>query len=403
MISTGVGSGPDEMLGFPQLTFITILALWIAVITNALAQQPSSPGPTLLEHGLEIAGTRLSAPQTLDLGQALQVLNIPSVSIALIDRGEVAWARAYGGSGTSTRTLYQAASLSKLVAAVAAMRLVQQGRLDLDGNVNAALSSWHIPDSALTRGHPVTVRGLLSMTGGIGVPGYVGYEPGAPLPTLVQILDGVPPANSPPVRVEIVPGSRYAYSGGGYEIVQAIIQDVTRNPFEEALQDLVLRPAGMADSLFAQPLPTTLVPRAATGQDADGRERPGGWRVVPELAAGGLWSTPTDVAKLLIEIARAYRGEASRLLDRETARTMLTPQNGGPYGLGGAVSGSGPSLVLMKRGQNVGYQSYMLIFPETGQGIVVMTGSDNGTTLATALIHRAALAYGWPPLSALPD
>ena len=403
MISTGVGSGPDEMLGSPQLTFITILALWIAVITNALAQQPSSPGPAPLEHGLEIIETGLSAPQHLDLDQALQALKIPSVSVALIDHGEVAWARAYGGSGTSTRTLYQAASLSKLVAAVAAMRLVQQGRLDLDGNVNAALSSWHIPNSALTRGHPVTVRGLLSMTGGIGVPGYVGYEPGAPLPTLVQILDGVPPANSPPVRVEIVPGSRYAYSGGGYEIVQAIIQDVTRKLFEEAVQDLVLRPAGMADSLFAQPLPTTLVLRAATGHDADGRELPGGWRVVPELAAGGLWSTPTDLAKLLIEIARAYRGEASRLLDRETARAMLTPQNGGPYGLGGAVSGSGPSLVLMKRGQNVGYQSYMLIFPETGQGIVVMTGSDNGTTLATALIHRAALAYGWPPLSALPD
>jgi CubicO group peptidase (beta-lactamase class C family) len=403
MISSGVGSGPDEMLGSAQLTFITILALWIAVITNALAQQPSSPGPASLEHGLEIIDTGLSAPQHLDLDQALQVLKIPSVSIALIDRGEVGWARAYGGSGASTRTLYQAASLSKLVAAVAAMRLVQQGRLDLDGNVTAALSSWHIPDSALTRGHPVTVRGLLSMTGGIGVPGYVGYEPGAPLPTLVQILDGVPPANSPPVRVEIVPGSRYAYSGGGYEIVQAIIQDVTRNPFEEALQDLVLRPAGMADSLFARPLPTTLVPRAATGHDADGRELPGGWRVVPELAAGGLWSTPMDLAKLLIEIARAYRGEASPLLDRETARTMLTPQNGGPYGLGGAVSGSGPSLVLMKRGQNVGYQSYMLIFPETGQGLVVMTGSDNGTTLAAALIHRAARAYGWPPLSALPD
>ena len=403
MISTGVGSGPDEMLGSAQLTFITILALWIAVITNALAQQPSSPGPASLEHGLEIIETGLSAPQHLDLDQALQALKIPSVSIALIDRGEVAWARAYGGSGTSTRTLYQAASLSKLVAAVAAMRLVQQGQLDLDGNVNAALSSWHIPDSALTRGHPVTVRGLLSMTGGIGVPGYVGYEPGAPLPTLVQILDGVPPANSPPVRVEIVPGSRYAYSGGGYEIVQAIIQDVAQSPFEEALQDLVLRPAGMADSLFAQPLPTTLVPRAATGHDADGRELPGGWRVVPELAAGGLWSTPMDLAKLLIEIARAYRGEASPLLDRETAQTMLTPQNGGPYGLGGAVSGSGPSLVLMKRGQNVGYQSYMLIFPETGQGLVVMTGSDNGTTLAAALIHRAARAYGWPPLSALPD
>ena len=403
MMSSGIGSGPDEMLASPQLTFITILALWIGVITNALSQQPFSPGPTPLEHGLEIVGTGLSAPQTLDLGQALQVLNIPSVSIALIDRGEVAWARAYGGGGASPRTLYQAASLSKLVTAVAVLRLLQQGRLDLDGNVNAALAAWHIPESELTRGHPVTLRGLLSMTGGIGVPGYVGYAPGAALPTLTQILDGVPPANSPPVRVESAPGSRYAYSGGGYEILQAIIQDVTQKPFEEALQDLVLRPAGMADSSFLQPLPHALVPQAATGHHADGRELPGGWRVVPELAAGGLWSTPTDLAKLLVEIARAYRGEKSPLLDRDTAHAMLTPQNGGPYGLGGAVSGSGPNLALMKRGQNVGYQNYMLVFPETGQGIVVMTGSDNGTMLATALIHRAALAYGWPPLSALPD
>jgi CubicO group peptidase (beta-lactamase class C family) len=342
-----------------------------------------------------------SAVRRLDLPEALQYLHIPSVSLALID-GEQVEVRAYGND-VSARTLYQAASLSKLVAAAAVLRLVDQQLLDLDREVNADLVSWQVPATPLTDDHPVTLRGLLSMTGGMGVPGYLGYEPGSPSPSLVQILDGAPPANSPPVRVEYVPGTRYAYSGGGYEILQAVVQDVTRKPFEEALQDLVLRPLGMADSTFAQPLPDLLVPRAATGHYADGRELPGGWRIVPELAAGGLWSTPTDVAKLLVEIARAYRGEASKLLDRETARAMLTRQNGGPYGLGGAVSGSGRSLALMKRGQNIGYQSYLMIFPETGQGIVVMTGSDNGTTLATALIRRAASAYGWPPFGELPD
>jgi CubicO group peptidase (beta-lactamase class C family) len=131
--------------------------------------------------------------------------------------------------------------------------------------------------------------------------------------------------------------------------------------------------------------------------------------VVPELAAGGLWSTPADLAKLLIEIVRAYIVRAYRdkdgpppLLDRDMVAAMLTTQNGGPYGLGAAVSGTGRGRVLMKRGQNIGYQSYMLVFLETGQGIVVMTGSDNGTTLASALIRRAAAAYGWPPLGALP-
>jgi CubicO group peptidase (beta-lactamase class C family) len=381
---------------------IGCLVVCAAASAAPLAQQRPDSGPAQIERGLEVAHPGSNATERLGLSEALRALKIPSVSVALIERGELAWAHAYGDSA-SIRTLYQAASLSKLVTAVAALRLVQQGRLDLDRNVDADLVSWRLPESDLARGHPVTLRGLLSMTGGIGVPGYLGYEPGSPLPRLMQILDGASPANSPPVRIEYVPGTRYAYSGGGYEILQALIQDTTHQSFHEALQDLVLRPIGMADSLFMQPLPGPLAPRAATGHHVDGAELPGGWRVVPELAAGGLWSTPTDLAKLLIEIARAYRGEGSVVLDRETARTMLNRQNGGPYGLGGAVAGSGRNLVLMKRGQNIGYQAYMLVFPETGQGMVVMTGSDNGTTLATALIRRAAAVYAWPPLGALAD
>jgi CubicO group peptidase (beta-lactamase class C family) len=381
---------------------IGVFVVFAAASAASLAQQRPDSDPALIERDLEIVHSGGNATERLDLGEALRTLKIPSVSVALVERGELAWARAYG-DGASTRTLYQAASLSKLVTAVAVLRLVQQGRLDLDRNSNADLVSWRLPESDLARGHPVTLRGLLSMTGGIGVPGYLGYEPGSPLPSLVEILDGAPPANSPPVRIEYVPGSRYAYSGGGYEILHALIQDTTGQSFDEAMRDLVLRPAGMADSVFVQPLPGPLAPRAATGHHADGAELPGGWRVVPELAAGGLWSTPTDLAKLLIEIGRAYRAGQSQVLDRETARAMLSRQNGGPYGLGGAVAGSGRDLVLMKRGQNIGYQAYMLLFPETGQGMVVMTGSDNGTTLATALIRRAAAAYAWPPLGALAD
>jgi CubicO group peptidase (beta-lactamase class C family) len=143
--------------------------------------------------------------------------------------------------------------------------------------------------------------------------------------------------------------------------------------------------------------------RAARGHYADGRELAGGWRVVPELAAGGLWSTPTDLAKLLIEIVRAYRGEPRQVISQAVAVDMLARQNSGPYGLGGAIAGSGESLVLMKRGQNVGYQGYMLIFPRTGQGIVVLSNSDNGTELATAIIRRAAAVYGWPALGELAD
>ena len=378
-----------------------VLALCLAsVLPSWLRSQPFS-GVDDIEHGLDIVRPGAATASRLDLRDALAALSIPSVSVALIDGGKLAWTHAWGAA--SEQTLYQAASLSKLVTAVAALRLVDLGRLNLDRNVNEDLVGWRVPDNALTAGQSVTLRGLLSMTAGIGVPGYVGYQPGLPLPTLQQILDGAPPAHSQPVRVDNIPGTRFGYSGGGYEIVQALIESKLFGSFDRAMHEIVFSRAGMSSSIFAQPLPLALIGRAARGHYADGRELAGGWRIVPELAAGGLWSTPTDLAKLLIEIVRAYRGEPGQIISHAAAVDMLTRQNNGPYGLGGAIAGSGQSLVLMKRGQNVGYQGYMLIFPITGQGIVVLSDSDNGTALATAIIRRAATVYRWPPLGELAD
>ena len=331
------------------------------------------------------------------LAAAMRRLHVPSVSIAVIGGGGIVWAEAYGDA--SVRTLYQAASLSKVVTAVAALRLVDDGRLGLNTDVNAELRSWHLPPNPFSRNDPVTLRGLLSMTGGVNVPGYTGYPRGAELPDLRQILDGTPPANSPPVHVVREPGSAYAYSGGGYEIVQALIEDATGQGFARATTRLVLRPAGMGESTFDEPRGDDV----ARGHLGSGSEIRGGWRVVPELGAGGLWSCPSDLAWLLIAVARAWRGEMNMLLTKRTAREMLTRQNGGPYGLGGAVVGPESDPVLMKRGQNPGYQSYMLVFPARGQGIVVMTDSDNGTTLTTSLIRHAGTLLRWTLPDLLPD
>ena len=374
-----------------------VVAIGVLLSSGHLRAQPFEA----LEDGLDIHAPDGLVAQNADLAEAMRKLHIPSVDVALIESGRLAWSHTFGTAPDNA--IYQAASLSKLVTAVAALRLVDRGVLDLDRDVNDYLTGWRVPDNDFTRDHPMTLRQLLSMTAGVGVPGYLGYEPGQKRPTLQQILDGTPPANSPPVRVEAIPGSRYAYSGGGFEIVQALIEAKTKMKFEDALQDLLLRPAGMANSYFLQPLPGELVRRAATGHDANGNELPGGWRVVPELAAGGLWTSAMDFARLSLELERAYRGERGALLTRATAQAMMTQQNGGPYGLGAAVAGNGKNCVLMKRGQNIGYQSYMLLFPETGQGIVVLTASDNGTTFATALIRRAAAAYQWPLLGPLLD
>ena len=199
------------------------------------------------------------------------------------------------------------------------MRLVDQKRLSLDTDVNAALTSWKVPTDSFDKDLPVTLRGLLSMTGGIGVPGFIGYEFGVPLPTLTQILNGAPPANSPPITVIAVSGSAYHYSGGGYEIIEALIVDTLHAPFPKAMDALVLKPAEMAHSIFAQPLPPELAGDAARGHYGDGKELPGGFRVCPEHAAAGLWSPPSDLGNLLLLVGRAWRGESRLFLARRRA------------------------------------------------------------------------------------
>jgi CubicO group peptidase (beta-lactamase class C family) len=377
---------------FLSLLFTAILSL------GSSAAQAAEPGAIESDLVITVQGEE----RHVSLDEALKLLNIPSASVALIDEGRIAFANAYG-KGATPDTVYQAASLSKFVAAVGAMRLVEDGTLDLDQDVNDKLTSWRVPSNALDATHKVTLRGLLSMTGGIGVPGFLGYEAGAPLPTLPQILDGAPPANSPPVTVIAVPGSAYHYSGGGYEIAEALMQDATAKPFPQLMQDLVLGPMGMTASSFDQPPGVAFAAKAASGHFGDGTELLGRWHVFPEHAAAGLWSTPTDLAKLLVELADVWQGLSSIFLRRQTLEEMLTPQNGGPYGLGAAIACDGASLVLMKRGQNVGYQGYLMLYPASGQGMVVMTNSDNGSKLAEALIKRAASAYGWPELPPLAD
>jgi CubicO group peptidase (beta-lactamase class C family) len=378
----------------PFLLLVLLFALF-RPIGAAIAAEPGA-----IERDLVV--TVQGEEKRVDIDAALALFNVPSVSIALIDEGRIAFARAYGQETTPT-TLYQAASLSKFVAAIGAMRLVENGTLKLDDDVNETLTPWTVPANEFDSTHKVTLRGLLSMTGGIGVSGFLGYAVEAPLPTLTQILDGAPPANSPPVKVIAVPGSAYHYSGGGYEIAEALMQDATGKPFPQLMRELVLDPMGMADSSFDQPPNAALMARATSGHFGDGKELPGRFHLFPEHAAAGLWSTPTDLAKLLVQLAHTWQGFSSIFLHRRTLQEMLTPQNGGPYGLGAAVAGDGASLVLMKRGQNIGYQGYLILYPATGQGMVVMTNSDNGSRLAEALIKRAAAAYNWPDLPPLAD
>jgi len=329
---------------------------------------------------------------------------VPGVSLAVIDDGRIAWAKAYGtraaggDAPVSPDTLFQAASIGKVVVAVAALRHVGRGALDLDGDVNARLTSWRVPENGFTAAAPVTLRRLLSHSAGVTGSGFRGYAAGEDVPSLRQVLDGLPPANSPPVRVDLVPGTRQRYSGGGYLIVQQLLEDVTGRPFPGLMQEEVLTPCGMAASTFAAPLPPERAAAAATGHRADGAPLPGGWHTYPEMGAGAsLWTTAPDLARFAIAVMRARAGHADGVLPQALAAAMLTPQIG-DRGLGPVLGDDGGDRsYFMHPGANEGFRSLLVAYPERGQGLVILTNGDGGEELCREILRSASVAYGWVP------
>ena len=338
----------------------------------------------------------------MKLTERLQFYKTPGLSVAVINDGRIEWARGYGFTEVggkkpvTTETMFQAASISKPVTAMAALRLVEQNKLALDEDVNKKLVSWKVLDNEFTKEQKVTLRRLLSHSAGLTVSGFLGYPEGEQLPTLRQILEGLkPPANSPPIQVDVVPGSKWRYAGGGYVVLQQLLMDVTATPFEQFMQKTVLKKLRMTHSTFQQPLSPALSGRAAAGHLPDGKMIKGKWFVYPEQAPAGLWSTPTDLAKFAIEIQKSKLGKSNRILTRAMTDQMLTSQIENS-GLGLFLEGQGNSARFTFGGSNVGYKAYFVGYIGTGQGAVIMSNSENGTQLVMEVVRSIAAEYGWP-------
>jgi CubicO group peptidase (beta-lactamase class C family) len=332
----------------------------------------------------------------------MAVDHVPGVSIAVIHNGEIEWAQGFGvvrlgGAPVTTETLFQAGSISKPVSAMAALRLVQEGKLSLDSDVNQALTSWKIPMSTSVPEAIITLRELLTHTAGFTVHGFPGYAAGAPVPTLVQVLNGEKPANTDPVRLEARPGSRWKYSGGGFTVIQQLLTDVSHQQFSTLLHDTVLFPIGMTRSTFEQPLPMELRSGAATPYNANGAPIEGGFHTYPEMAAAGLWTTPTDLARFAIDIQRSLRGDSNHVLSVEMTKQMLVAGQGN-WGLGIGIGGPPENPYFAHGGVDAGFESQLVAYERTGDGAVVMTNAQGGLRLASAIVRSIASVYGWPDL-----
>jgi CubicO group peptidase (beta-lactamase class C family) len=327
--------------------------------------------------------------------------DVPGVSVAVIEDFAVDYMEVHGVKSRTTQepvthhTLFQAASLSKGVSAVGVVRLAQEGVVSLDRDVNDYLVSWQVPYNAFQATEKVTLRRLLSHTAGTTVHGFRGYRYTESLPTLIQILNGEPPANSAAIVVERVPGSGWSYSGGGYEIADLVVRDVTGTTFAEFIGDRVLAPIGMAHSTYEQPLSDSWRDSAASGYYADGTAVPGGHHIYPETAAAALWTTPSDYARFLIELQLSLRRESNIVLTQENTQMALTEVMN-DYALGFGLRSLHGQTYIWHAGANDGFRGGMLAHPTLGYGLVVLTNSDRGNQLTEALIEVIGKREGWP-------
>jgi len=329
----------------------------------------------------------------------------------VIQNGEIVKARGYGFTDkthrvpVTTATLFQAASISKAVSAMGALRLVQEDKVSLDADINSALRSWKVPENSFTKEKKPTLRGILTHTAGFNLHGFTGYAEGDPVPTLMQVLEGVSPAypSESGIRVESVPGAKWKYSGGGYTVMQQMVIDVSGKSFPDFMNDTVLKPFGMTSSTFEQPLPDAMRILAATGHNPMGNPTRGLWRVHPEMAAAGLWTTPSDLARFVIGIQQQLTGAANPVLSKAMMEVMLTKQEKACFlcrsddALGLFIDGNKKTLRFSHGGSNLGFDSMMIGFANTGQGAVLMiNANDDSSRIWDDIFKEIAREFGWP-------
>jgi CubicO group peptidase (beta-lactamase class C family) len=389
-----------------QMGVVLLMLATVGVLPRiARSGELNFPDSPALEHRIQRVENGLlpatvvqgEPPLRMKLSERMKFYRTPGVSIAVINNGKLEWARGYGyrsvdnQQAVTTETIFQAASISKPLTAVAVLRLVEQGKLGLDDDVNKHLTTWKVPYGDSTKNEGRTIRRVLSHTSGFTVSGFLGYSSDQPVPGLLQILDGKPPANSAPIRVDIAPGTKYRYSGGGYVVLQQLLMDVTKTSFSELMQP-IFRTLRMRHSSFESPPPSG---NFASGHLPDGKVIAGGWHSYPELAAAGLWTTPSDLAQFMVELQKSANGKSKRLLSPNAATQMLTPQIENA-GLGLMIDGKDASRRFSFSGSNVGYKAFMVGYMNSSQGAVVMTNAESGAPLALEILRSVAAEYGWP-------
>lgn len=381
-----------------------MLTAWAAAVPAHAVDDDSKVIRTFESSLLPAVSVTVEPEQRWSLAERMAHWKVPGISIAVIRNGRIEWAKGYGvlqagkPEKIDTQTVFSTGSISKVGAAAITLRLADAGKLDLDRNVNSYLTRWQVPENQYTAVRPVTLRGILSHSAGLSVHGFGDFQPGVQLPTVIDTLEGRSPSDNDPVRVIYTPGSKFQYSGGGTTVEQLLIEDVTGVPFTEAARRYVFGPLRMTRSTYENPLPVTYGNVAkAHGSDGEVRALPRGYEAMPEMAASGLWTTPSDYAQLVIALIESYQGKPGSFLSTALARQMMTEVGRSQVGLGPFLEGEGLDRRFSHGGANDSYHTWMEGHLATGNGMVVFTNGSRGQRLYEEVRRAVALAEGWAP------
>jgi CubicO group peptidase (beta-lactamase class C family) len=380
---------------FPVLALVFLFIIIQHSTAQTTAQQRIDQVENSLSENLQITGTK-----AMNLQERMKYYKINGLSIAVIHNYKIDFVKAYGFADSAqnipvtNNTLFQAASISKSLNALAIIKLFHDRKLDLYADINTYLKSWKFPYDSLSKGKKISTANLLSHTAGLNVHGFGGYETSSPLPTTIQILNGETPANSRAVRSVFAPGTHQQYSGGGITISQLLLTDITGQPYEKYLNGQILKPLAMTGSTFSQP-PTGIKKELfATGYNIGGKEIKGKYHIYPEQAAAGLWTNPTDLARYIIETQLSLAGSSSKVLDKKNTELRLTPyMNTDGAALGVFIEDYNGTKYFGHGGANEGFRSGYYGSMEGGNGLVIMLNSDNGEIIQE-IINSVSTVYG---------
>jgi CubicO group peptidase (beta-lactamase class C family) len=382
-----------------KISLVVLLCHWLTAVT-AQQQYSKAVNEQIARVEANLSGGIVIDGKLYTLAERMKHYNVAGVSVAVIDNYQIVWAKGYGYADkkenrkVTVNTLFEPGSISKSINAVGILQLAQQGKLDLYQDINQYLDSWKFPYDTVSHGKKITTAQLLSHTAGLGVHGFPGYQRDSTIPKVTDILDGLPPSNTEAVRSVMEPGKESRYSGGGILITQQMLTDLTKQPYEDYMYDHVLRPLGMTNSSYNQPPAASQQKKLATGYKGNGTKVMGKYYVYPEKAAAGLWTTPTDICKYLVEMQLAYNGKSSKLLNQEMVRLHVTPYGNDQAAMGTFLQNRNGEKYFVHSASNEGFTGYFLAGLTNGKGVALFVNSEDGYILLE-LLNSIALVYNW--------